>query len=64
MAHPNQDTTKNYKCLNCQWHGLETELGFDTVETCFGPDKIDMCPHCGSYDVNILHLPNHKKSPE
>lgn len=44
---------KTYKCNNCEWKGSESELEHDTVDTCFGDDKIEMCPQCGSYEVKL-----------
>lgn len=42
---------KNYQCKQCHWIGLELALDFDTIDTCMGDDKVEMCPHCGSYEV-------------
>ena len=43
-----------YKCKNCNWSGQHNELEFDSVETCFGNDQIEMCPSCGSYEIIII----------
>lgn len=45
---------KKYKCKDCDWIGTEKELEYDTTETCFGDDKIEMCPVCSSYNIIIL----------
>jgi hypothetical protein len=39
------------KCRNCQWQGTPGEVDWDTVETCMGTDKIEVCPDCGSMEV-------------
>ncbi len=43
-----------YKCKNCNWEGSFEELEHDTVDTCLGDDKIDMCPKCGSYEIKTV----------
>lgn len=42
---------KIHECKACQWQGKESELEFDETETCFGTEKIEMCPSCGSYEI-------------
>ncbi|MFD1293766.1 hypothetical protein ACFQ5N_07965 [Lutibacter holmesii] len=44
-----------YKCGGCNWKGTEKELEFDATETCFGSDKIEICPKCGSYFIQLVH---------
>ena len=39
------------KCEQCQWKGCRNEVNWDTVETCMGKDKIEVCPKCGSMEV-------------
>ena len=46
--------SKIYKCKNCNWKGSSEELEYDNVDTCFGDDKIEMCPKCGSYEIVIV----------
>jgi len=41
----------NFKCKKCGWTGNSDELNWDTVETCMGEDKIEICPECGSMEV-------------
>lgn len=45
---------KIFICNNCSWQGSESELEYDETETCFGDDKIEMCPKCGSYKVRPM----------
>ena len=47
----NQDI---YRCLDCKWQG--TDVDYDTVETCMGDDKTEMCPICGS--LNVIRIIN------
>ena len=42
---------QKYKCPVCQWQGTENELEYDDVGTCFGDDKVEICPKCGSMEV-------------
>jgi hypothetical protein len=49
------DIMNQYLCKNCNWQGNETELEYETVEGCFGDDKIEVCPTCGSMNV-LLNL--------
>ena len=42
------------KCKKCNWQGSQDEVGWDTVETCMGTDKIEICPVCGSTEVYKL----------
>jgi NAD-dependent SIR2 family protein deacetylase len=44
-------------CINCGWKGTSDQLECDTVETCMGPDQIEMCPECGSVELkmNVIH---------
>ena len=52
MNFAEQDNAQNlWKCVNCHWVGCASELETDRVETCFGPDEIEVCPGCGSYDL-------------
>jgi len=50
---------EKYECSECKWKGLEVELEYDETETCFGTDKIDMCPVCGSYEVKRIFVSNY-----
>lgn len=43
-----------YKCKDCGWEGLESELETDSVESCFGDDEIEVCPKCGS--MNLVRI--------
>ncbi len=43
-----------YQCNTCNWSGSEEELDFDATETCFGDDKIEVCPKCGSMDIHRI----------
>jgi predicted RNA-binding Zn-ribbon protein involved in translation (DUF1610 family) len=43
-----------YKCGDCSWQGKEDELKYDVSETCFGSDKIEICPKCGSYYIKLI----------
>lgn len=43
-----------YKCKPCSWEGTEIQLIYDTVETCMGTDKIELCPRCGNMDVRLI----------
>lgn len=38
-------------CKTCNWNGTKDELEWDTVETCMGSDKIEICPNCSSMEV-------------
>ena len=40
-----------FKCEQCQWQGNSDEVNWDTVETCMGTDKTEVCPKCGSLEV-------------
>ena len=40
-----------YQCKKCGWVGEESELEYDSADTCFGDDKTEMCPKCGSVEV-------------
>lgn len=42
------------KCKHCDWQGSYDEVNWDTVETCMGTDKIEVCPKCGSMKVQGL----------
>jgi len=46
-----------YLCKKCGWQGSAAELEYDETETCFGTDKIEMCPQCGSYEVILVRQP-------
>lgn len=46
--------TNNYTCNHCGWKGIEKELDYDTTDTCFGDDKIEICPSCGSMEVYVV----------
>jgi len=50
----NNSSEAYYICKNCNWQGKESELDWDETETCAGPDKIEICPKCGSMDVRIV----------
>jgi hypothetical protein len=52
MAKENTTET-HYTCKSCSWQGKESELDWDETETCSGPEKIEVCPKCGSMDVRI-----------
>lgn len=45
---------EEYKCSNCNYESRDSELEYDEIETCFGTDHIEMCPHCGSYEVRRI----------
>ena len=45
---------EKYRCKKCNWEGSSEELEYDSVDTCFGDDKIEMCPKCGSYEVVLV----------
>ena len=52
MNFADQDNALNlWKCVNCNWCGCASELETDRVETCFGPDEIEVCPVCGCCDL-------------
>lgn len=40
-----------YRCNDCHWEGTEEELDADGVESCLGDDEIEVCPKCGSMNV-------------
>jgi hypothetical protein len=40
-----------FKCMKCGWQGAADKLDWDTVETCMGNDKMEVCPICGSMEV-------------
>lgn len=42
-----------YQCKKCGWEGKESELEYDSVDTCFGEDKVEMCPICGDMEVTL-----------
>lgn len=44
----------NYMCNKCNWKGAGEELDFDSTDTCFGEDKIEVCPKCGSMEIYSL----------
>jgi len=50
--------TTFYKCNHCKWEGSSDDVIWDTVETCMGTDKIEVCPCCGSMEVFSLHEVN------
>lgn len=41
-----------YKCKTCGWRGNESELEYESIESCMGEDKVEVCPKCGSMEVN------------
>lgn len=43
--------TEIYYCNDCGWKGLFDELEFDQMESCMGNVAIEVCPKCGSLDV-------------
>jgi rubrerythrin len=43
-----------FKCMKCGWQGAADKLDWDTVETCMGNDKMEVCPICGSMEVFTL----------
>ncbi len=45
-----------YKCSSCNWQGKESDLEYDETETCFGIDRIEICPVCGSYEVKRVFV--------
>lgn len=47
----NSDQKQQYECKDCHWKGAEEELDYDEVESCFGNDKLEICPVCGSMNV-------------
>lgn len=46
--------THNFQCKQCGWMGVENELASDVFECCMGPTNIEICPQCGSVDVEAL----------
>lgn len=38
-------------CEKCQWIGTHKEVDWYSVETCTGPENIEICPKCFSYDI-------------
>jgi hypothetical protein len=44
----------NYLCKNCEWTGSENEIEYETIEGCFGDDKLEICPRCGSEKVFVV----------
>jgi hypothetical protein len=42
-----------YICMQCHWKGKYQELDWDTVDTCMGNDKVEICPQCGSMELII-----------
>jgi hypothetical protein len=57
------NTSKLYCCKSCGWTGNESQLEWDNTETCMGPDKIEVCPKCGSPDVVTLKTTEINKKP-
>jgi formate dehydrogenase maturation protein FdhE len=51
MDADNSSKRGTLKCKKCSWTGAASQIEFDNVETCFGTDKIEMCPSCGSYEL-------------
>jgi len=49
---------ENFQCKKCGWTGNSDEVNWDTVETCMGDDKIEICPVCGSMEVYIVNTAN------
>jgi len=43
-------------CKQCAWKGGLDEVDWDTVETCMGTDKIEVCPKCGGMEVYRLPI--------
>lgn len=43
-------------CKQCTWKGRLDEVDWDTVETCMGTDKIEVCPKCGGMEVYRLPI--------
>ncbi len=41
-------------CKQCAWIGRHDEVDWDTVETCMGTDKIEVCPMCGSMELDTV----------
>lgn len=41
-------------CKQCAWKGLHDEVDWETVETCMGTDKIEVCPKCGSMKLDSV----------
>jgi len=41
-----------WKCKRCNWQGTAIELDWEEVETCSAADKTEVCPSCGSMEVN------------
>jgi predicted RNA-binding Zn-ribbon protein involved in translation (DUF1610 family) len=42
------------QCIKCGWQGTADEVDWDSIETCMGSDKIEVCPICGSMEIYAL----------
>jgi len=49
---------QSYACPDCGWMGAQSDVEFDTVESCMGPDRIETCPQCGSMAVRRVYSQN------
>lgn len=43
-----------FYCNECEWKGRENELEYDNIESCMGDDKVEVCPSCGSMNINRI----------
>jgi Zn finger protein HypA/HybF involved in hydrogenase expression len=43
-----------YACKDCEWVGFEQSLDYEVIDGCFGEDKLEICPKCGSQNVFII----------
>ncbi|MEI7523508.1 MAG: hypothetical protein WCJ95_04215 [Mariniphaga sp.] len=39
------------QCKQCSWQGSPDQVAWESVETCMGSDKTEVCPVCGSLEV-------------
>ena len=40
-------------CERCKWIGNIKDVDWYMVETCTGPEKVEMCPKCSSLDIVV-----------
>jgi hypothetical protein len=43
-----------YKCMCCGWLGNEEEFGVYASKEFIASTEFEVCPQCGSMDVNVL----------
>lgn len=49
-----------FRCSRCDWIGEPKLVEYEEIETCFGPENIEVCPDCGD-SLLIFH---HRSDPE